>query len=153
MHFDLHDNLTPPVTLLHHQHHHPSAYLHGDQQHRNTIMVCPRPPPPHTHLLPPPFFSLFASEMILLLCDMSLVGVGGASRAVHEVSMTTAPSILLIGDYGMLPPPPILNSPSSPPPPQMHTRTLCPQSRKGEVWGRGEKMQTEGEKWREKKEF
>lgn len=27
MHFDLHDNLTPPVTLLHH----PSAYLHGDQ--------------------------------------------------------------------------------------------------------------------------
>lgn len=44
-------------------------------------------------------------------------GVGGALRAVHEVSMTTAPSILLIGDYGMFTPPP-------PPPPQMHTNTV-----------------------------
>lgn len=57
MHFDLYDNLTPPVTLL--RHHHPSANLHGDQQHRSTIMVCTPPPLPSP---PPPPFSFLPQK-------------------------------------------------------------------------------------------
>lgn len=38
--------------------------------------------------------------------------MGGAPKAVHEVSMTTATSILLIGDYGMSPPPPPQHKPN-----------------------------------------
>lgn len=143
MHFDLHDNLTPPVTLLHH-HRHPSAYLHGDQQHRSTIMVYSPPPRcPSTSS----FFFLFASEMILLsLCDMQFCECGGGrgvesrARGFYD-NCPQYPSDWWLWD--VTPPPP-----SSPPPPQMHTWTLCPQSGKREVWGRGEKMQTKRERGR-----
>lgn len=92
--FDFHDN--PTLTATHH--HSFSAHFHDDPLHRSNILWS------GPHLLPLPSFLFFASEMILLLC---VAGVGGASKKnVHDVSMTTAPGIFLIGDYGMLHPTP-----------------------------------------------
>lgn len=74
--------------------------------------------------------------------------MGGASRAVHEVSMTTAPSIFVIGDYGMLPPTTTTTTSSSSPNAHMNTVSIR------KVWGRvGERCkQREREEEMQRKE-
>lgn len=78
--------------------------------------------------------------------------MGGASRAVHEVSMTTAPRNLLIGDYGICPPPKKKKKILHPPNAHMNTVSTVKEGKSvGEggrckAWGRENEAEMDGNK-------
>lgn len=150
--FDFHDN--PTLTATHHHHHHSfSAHFHDDPLHRSNILWS------GPHLLPLPSFLFFASEMILLLC---VAGVGGASKKTCTRFLWQLPLVsfwlVIMGCYTPPHPQPSPSflKPSTPthhPHPPFPNAHMSAVSADEEVWGRGEKMQTEGERQtgREKK--
>lgn len=146
MYFDIHGNLTPPVTLL------PStttttlfAYLHGDQPNRNTIMVCTLPPSSFSFFLLPQIWYYYHYEICNSASVMAALrggrSVKSRARGFYD-NCPQEPSDWWLWD---MPPPP---KKKKNPTPSKCTHEHCVHSQGREKCGGGGKMQSMGERKR-----